>query len=516
MAAATTPHDDRPSDRSLWTQRSVTPAQPTLDHDLAVDVAVVGGGIVGATTTMLLAAEGCDVALLEGWRIGSGATGHSTAKATVHQGTEFSQLIDRLGTAEARLVIDGDRAGLDVIQKWTTELGIAECATPVTNWAWTSTEDGVRQLEQQAAAAGQLGVATRWAAEGELAFGSAALGVDGQLLIEPTRLCEAFSGRAAFHGARVFEHTRVRAVDDTDSAVVLTTADGCVVRARRVVLATHVPIVDRTLVFAACDYRRSHVIALDVPDAYELAPDMYTGIDPDGLSLRPARDLDGRPLLVVAGHGHSLHTDETGDHVDQLEQHARELIGPGAGELRHGWLTHDAFPSDGRPFVGPARGDGRIMVATGFGGWGLARGVSAALALSGQIIRGHARWEHPFDARRLGGFVRPKSIKAGAVTAAAAIGDRLTAKQAGGIDALEPGTGKVVRDGTHFVAAARDQHGTLHTVDAACTHLGCLVRHDPERQCWQCPCHGSRFDLDGAVLDGPATDPLERVDAPSA
>ncbi|MBC7460059.1 MAG: FAD-dependent oxidoreductase [Thermoleophilia bacterium] len=498
---------------SLWLDRPRRgdAVYPPLGGNLSVDVAVVGGGIVGAAVAMLLAAKGQRVALLEGRELASGATGNSTAKATVHTGTNFRGLIDALGVEQARLVVDADRAGLDFIRTWSIELGLGDAMRSVPGWAYTSTEAGRRELDLEREAAAALGVDAWWADADELVFGTAALGVADQLLIEPKLLVEALVARAVEHGAHVHEHTRVRDVHGVGHSVELTLESDVTVTAASVVLATQLPIIDRSMVFAASAFRRSHVVALAADDAFERAPHMYTGIDAGALSVRPALRTDGNgSVLVVAGNGHGLDEDEDGSHVDQLASDARALTG--GGDLEHAWLTHDVFPSDGRPFVGPLRANERIYIATGFAGWGLARGAASALAIAGHILRGHDRWEHQFDAQRLGAFLKPAAIKGGLKTANALIADRLSVNPTTAVDELEQGRGTVVHHNGSSVAVARDQAGELHAVSATCTHLGCLVRHDAERGCWQCPCHGSRFTLQGEVLQGPATKPLAQVD----
>ncbi|MCW2925010.1 MAG: [Fe-S]-binding protein [Thermoleophilia bacterium] len=500
------------ADRSLWTARdSARPAYPPLAGELEVDVAVVGGGIVGATAALLLANEGRSVALLEARRLGGGITGNSTAKMTYLHGGWVADLVDQVGSESAHAIVHGERAALDLVRHWVAELGIDDAARAATNWLYGSTAKGRERLEREHEACVALKVPTRWAEDGEVPFGEFALGLDDQLNIEPAVIVAAFAAHAAMLGAHVHEGTRVTEVSQDDDTTTLTSADGATVRAAHVVIATHVPILDRSTVFAAADYHRSHVVALEHPDALTFAPDMYTGVDPGTLSVRAAVDEDGTQLLVVAGDGHSLHDREDGSHVEELEAKARDLTGGGA--RRRAWLAHDIFPTDGHPFVGPIHGRDDTYIATGYGGWGLSGGVAGAMAIAGMILRGHSAWQPPQSARRLGPYLSIKAAKEGLITAKSVIVDRLNAQGGDVIDELAPGQGVIARVHGRTVAASRDDAGTLRVVDATCTHMGCIVEHDDERACWQCPCHGSRFALDGEVLHGPATKPLAPVDA---
>ncbi len=494
---------------SLWIARRTRGPRAALGEDLKVDVAIIGGGIVGVSAAMLLAAEGRTVALVEARTIGGGNTGLSTAKASLFHGMNFAKLIDQVGYDHAKDIVDGERAGLDVIRAWADTLDVADAASPVWHWAYASTDSGFETLEQEKVAADALRVENRWADPGEVPFGERALGVPEQLNLDPVVLLDALADRAANLGAHVHEDTRIveLALGDTST---LTTDAGTTITANHVIVATQLPIIDRSMVFAASSYRRSHVVALEHADARGFAPDMYTGVDSGALSVRPALDVDGTSLIIAAGNGHELSADEDGSHVEQLEADARALTG--AGELRRAWLAHDVFPADGHPFLGPIRGHDNVHVATGFAGWGLAAGVSASLAISGLILRGHARWHEAQRATRLGPYAKPSTLKEAVVTVKDFLGDRISADDLSDVATLESGTGMVARIGRRMVAIARNGDGELQAVDAACTHLGCIVRHEPEAACWQCPCHGSRFSIDGEVLQGPAIKPLERID----
>jgi Rieske Fe-S protein len=147
-----------------------------------------------------------------------------------------------------------------------------------------------------------------------------------------------------------------------------------------------------------------------------------------------------------------------------------------------------------------------MLTATGMSKWGLALGSACAEMLSRTITSGEQAWPDSFDSRRI---PRPKSLgtlaKHSAETAKHLVGDRLKRASA---DELKPGEGAVIGSGLEQHAAYRSPDGKLTELSARCTHLGCIVAWNPVASTWDCPCHGSRFAIDGEVVTGPATAPL--------
>jgi Rieske Fe-S protein len=141
----------------------------------------------------------------------------------------------------------------------------------------------------------------------------------------------------------------------------------------------------------------------------------------------------------------------------------------------------------------------------------MTNGTAAGVLLADRVL-GRA---HPlsavFDTTRLRPIAAaPTFVKANVNVAQRFVGDRLRTKP--GLDAVQPGGGAVVRLNGGDVAAYRAEDGTVSAVSARCTHLGCIVGFNAAERTWDCPCHGSRFDTDGRVIEGPATKRLRRVD----
>jgi nitrite reductase/ring-hydroxylating ferredoxin subunit len=223
-------------------------------------------------------------------------------------------------------------------------------------------------------------------------------------------------------------------------------------------------------------------------------------------SLRSA-EVGGTRLAIVAGQGHRLGTGDPLRSVAALEAYASDRLG--ARTVRHCFDAHDFVTEDRLPLVGAVHpGSRRILTATGMNKWGLALGADCARMLAETVIAGESAWPAAFDSTRL---PRPRSLPTlagnGFKTGWHLVGDRLKRSAA---DDIAPGGGAVVGDGLGQQAVHRDDDGRLHRLSARCTHLGCIVAWNQAARTWDCPCHGSRFDVDGTVLEGPAKAALER------
>jgi nitrite reductase/ring-hydroxylating ferredoxin subunit len=220
-------------------------------------------------------------------------------------------------------------------------------------------------------------------------------------------------------------------------------------------------------------------------------------------------------MLIVTGEKFTPGTEETGEvgeRYEKLEAWARERF-PGV-ELTHRWATQDNFTTDRVPYVGRLHAGARhAYVATGFAGWGMSNGVMAGDLLACRIRGREPAWTSLYDPVRLHPVREaPAMLRLQAQVGKHFIGDRLPGAHADSTADIAPGAGAVVRVGGQRLAVHRDASGALHAVSARCTHLGCIVHFNDEECAWECPCHGSRFDVDGKVMQGPALRPLDQYE----
>ena len=494
---------------SYWVKSAEARRHPPLDEDVACDVAVIGGGIVGVTTAFRLAEAGARVVLLEARRIGAGATGYTTAKVSSLHGLTYAGLESSFGSDTSRVYADANQAGLADIASLVDELSIECDFRRKPNFTYSLTRDGERSISEEAAAARRAGLpATVESRIDELPFPvTAAVRVPEQAEFHPLAYLYALADAAADLGVRIHEDTRIASVG-RDHPCRVVTESGSVVSAGHVVIATHLPILDRGLFFARTHPERSLVLLArlrgDVPQG------MYLSDESPAHSLRSV-PVDGEELLMVGGESHKTGQSDEAERHRALEDWARGHFD--VETVDHRWATQDNMPADGLPFVGRLWPfSDRLLTATGLRKWGLAMGTSAARIMVDAVQGTEHRWSPIFSPSR----VHPRAGAASFVKENANVGfhfvaDRITRR--GSDSDLSPGEGAVVGSGAGQRAVYRDETGELHSLSARCTHLGCIVRFNSAERTWDCPCHGSRFDCLGRVVNGPASSDLPRMES---
>jgi len=490
---------------SLWRDRSTrgpASAGSADGHwlDRNWDVVVVGAGITGLTTGLLLARAGKSVAVVEAREVGAGTTGGSTAKVSVLQGTQLSRLAGRQSEATVQQYVRANDEARAWLERYCSEHGVAVQRRPAYTHATSAA--GERSARRELAVARAAGLPVTWVETPELPFETrGAVMLPDQAQLDPMELLAAMAADFAAHGGTLVEGTRVRRVTGRGPVTVHT--EHGTTTAHQVVVATNMPILDRGGFFARATAQRSYALAFA---GVEQVPEgMYLSADSPGRSLRDTPGPDG-PLLLVGGNGHGTGRAASPQaKVDDLIAWTRKYF-PGA-ELTHSWSAQDYVTSHALPFVGPLvphRED--LLVAGGYAKWGMTNGVAAALALSSRLLGGHTEWAAVLDswsAAWLRGAPQAAFLNA-EVGWEMARGWLAPLTRPGGRAPAE-GRGEVRLDHLGLPTAVATVDGAVRRVSGVCPHLGGVLRWNDAERTWDCPLHGSRFDHDGSLLEGPAT-----------
>lgn len=283
---------------------------------------------------------------------------------------------------------------------------------------------------------------------------------------------------------------RVLDVESGDGCKVKT--DKGVLPARDVVMATNLPVAGPGDFYGKTAPRSHVALAGRLGDPGKIPDGMFIDADEPSHSVRTAPSEDG-PLLIAVGPGFRTGTADTEAMYRDLADFVRADFG--VPSIAYRWTNEDYDSVDGLPFIGPASAESdHFYVATGFGAWGMTGGTLAGMIVADAILGKSNSWAGLYDAQRQAG-------------SAAKAGEESKSAEGGAEPAR--GKGKVLQSGDEKLAVYVDEAGTSHTLSAVCTHMGCTVSWNALEGSWDCPCHGSRFDIAGSVLRGPATKPLQ-------
>ena len=473
---------------SIWQGTVEIPERKKAEGLLEREIIVIGAGMTGILTAYHLQRRGRQVAVLEAGKIAGGQTGRTTAKITSQHGLFYHRLMGNIGFEQAGLYAKANQEAIDAYQRIVAEHGI-DCDFQRLPSYLYSTENE-EMLKQEAEAAAALGIKADMASVKELPF--------------PTKGAVRFDNQAQFHPLKfirgiaeeleIYENTPVRKVRGNSIYF-----DGGEAVAQKIIFATHYPIVNFPgIYFTRQHQERSYVLALAGCGRLE---GMYFSADPEGLSFRSAGDI-----LLLGGNSHRTGKNTRGGAYAKLGETARRYYA-GSQEVCR-WSAQDCMPHDDIPFVGrysyftgkgkndkASESSGETVhgvrdwyVATGYKKWGMSSAMAASLLLADLVTGKENAYEKVFTPQRL-------HIKAAA--------GNFAIDMAESVKGLSKG----------WLLPWKKKEGTGEKRWARCSHLGCRMEWNPDEDSWDCPCHGSRFDGDGNLLDEPAKEPLQCRDS---
>ncbi len=489
----------------MWLETADFDSYPALDRNLTVDVVVIGGGIVGLTTSAVAQSQGLSVAVLEARQIVRGVTGYTTAKVTASHGLIYRDLEDTFDKESARLYARANMEAIDWLEQMAQQHACDFERLPLDLYAPDDAERDPLLKEMLAAQA--AGLEVNWRDEVELPHPvKGAIRFENQAQFHPGRFLASLAREIVAEGGHIFEHSRAMEVDEKAGEV---RSNGFTVSARAIVVATNSPTHDPALYFARL--KPIHDYALGVRLNSPPPKAMLVGTSNGSYTYRVQPSPDG-DVLVVGAEFHAV--GEGGDTTrwyQKMEADIRAMFD--VAEVAYSWSTQDNETGDKVPYIGRiAPGSKNTFVATGFRGWGIAHGIAAALLNIDLILDRENPYEKLYNPQRFTPIETAQEVahQVG-VTAKHFVGDRIKLEGTP-LESLVPDSGMVAEVDGKQVAAYRRQDGSLRVCSAICTHMGCLVNWNPAERTFDCPCHASRFDCEGAVLHGPAVKDLPTID----
>lgn len=495
--------------KSAW-QQEIKHFSDEWLREKVYDVVIVGAGITGVSTAVRLQKAGKRCVLLEASNIGFGTSGGTTAHLNDFFDTTFAQAMRDFGQEKAVLLREAGVEAMNIIEQNISMYNIDCDFVRKSAQLFALDEKQARQLDDIVEGAAKVGYPMYYISRISFPFEfEKAVVIEQQGQFHPIKyvnaLCEVFINE----GGHIVENCVCKQHEELDGEVVLTTSQG-LFKARHLVYATHTPPGISLLHFMNAPYR-SYVLAFtlnnrDYPDVlgYDLT---------DPYHYYRTHYLNGEQLLIAGGEDHKTgHTEDTGECFSKLENYVREHFD--VDKVVYSWSSQYYEPVDGLPYIGVLPGSaGRVFTATGFRGNGMMFGSLSSKIITDLIVTGNSSYEKLFSPSRIkpvagfSDFVKEQLLVAGDF-----IKDKLFSDKIASLAEVEPGTARVVKyEGTNY-AVYKESGGKMHILKSTCPHAKCEVRWNSAEISWDCPCHGSRFNVNGLRLTGPAVQDLHKMD----
>ena len=484
-----------------------------LESDLSTDVCIVGAGMAGLLTALELAERGRSVVVLERDAPGAGDTAMTSAHLTAMVDARYCALTKMHGARASVDVAKSHLRALAHLERVANRYDIDCDFRRVSAFLCAGTAAQAAQLKDEHEAAVAAGVRCELIRRAPRAIADGpALHVPNQAQMEPLKLLSGVIEALHSYGVKIYAPVSVHKVAPHAGSdqTLITTSTGRTVRANHVVVATGSPINDGMAMHTKQAAYRTYAISLLIRD---LSPSLYWDMDDPYHYVRTATDAETqKSVLIVGGEDHRVgQGPENASPFDHLLDWAR-LRFPEATDVVSQWSGQVFEPSDGLAFIGRNPGDERVYIITGESGNGMTYSAIGAELISDLILGVPNQFEKLYDPSR-----KPTSISALSefvrenLNTAEQYSDWVAPADARDSADIPRGHGAVLRRGLKRVAIYIDEAGHAQELSATCPHLGGVVAWNPIEKSWDCPCHGSRFDCHGKVLEGPAVTDLEPI-----
>lgn len=480
--------------KSIWSEEVKIKTRDSLDEDIATEVLIIGAGIAGILIGYKLKEKGLDPIIIEGYRTLQGNTKNTTAKITCQHDIIYSKIIKEFGKEKAIEYAMANTLAIDEYEKIIKEKNI-ECEFERKPSYIYSTES-LDEINKELEAARVVGIDAEFTTDVKLPFKvKGALKFNNQAQFNPLSFLKEIS-----KDLNIYENTRAIEVDE-DTVV----TNRGKIKAKHIVVATNYPFINVPgYYFLKMHQERSYVIALENAEDIE---GMYIDVNKEGYSFRNYKNL-----LLLGGCSKRTGENEDGGCYEILREKGKELY-PNSN-VKYMWSNQDCMTLDGIPYIGRySKLTPNIYVATGFNKWGMTSAMVSAFIISDMILGKKNKFEEIFSPTRFDLSSSIKNLFVNGVETAKNFVEEKVHIPLKLIDDVKLGEGKIIEYNNSKVGVYKEIDGRTFILSTKCSHLGCELKWNKDELCWECPCHGSRFDCKGEILNGPAVKKISKENA---
>ncbi|MFC3198076.1 FAD-dependent oxidoreductase [Parapedobacter deserti] len=491
------------TNRALWSESTSKHDFPRLTGDIEVDVAIVGGGITGLSAAYNLVKSGKKVAVLEALQVGMGTTGSSTGNLYASIDEYLFTIGSKHSEEALKAVVASRLSAIDFIEQRIQEYNISCDFRRVPFYLFTTADTSAKsnQIEKEQQAAVKAGLNISKSPPENFPFSvDEIVNIPDQAQFNPLKYVSQLALALQGDNCQILENTKVLKVEEGEPCTVHTSHG--TVRAKQVIMATHTPK-GIYAVHTAMEPYREHAMAVKIKGELPAGGIYWHMQLTQHYSLRPY--IDGsEQFLLVLGEAYKVgHENDTAQNFKKIEEYVRANFN--VESIAYTWAAQHYKPADALPYIGNSPTEKNIFIATGFAADGLVYGTLSGMIISDLIMNKENPYAKMYSPTRFTPIASAtKFVKENLDVGYQLVKDLLFYGDADEVKDIKIGQGKTIKLNNERLAVYRDEQGAVHLVSGICPHMGCAVHWNNGEKTWDCPCHGSRFGIDGEVLEGPA------------
>lgn len=465
--------------KSFWINNFKTESYESLEDNISTEVCVIGGGITGISTAYYLAKKGMKVILLEKDSLASKTTGHTTGKVSIQHGLFYKYLVDTYGIKYAEKYLKANIEAMENIEKIINSEKITCDFEKRDSYVFSTLPEKYKEIEDEVKICKSLGISASFEKNIDIPIQiQGAIKIKDQAQFNSVKYIEGLAKSIINNGGEIYENSQVTDFEKKDEKfeiLVKSNNKNHKVLAEKIVVATRYPIFNFPGMYFIKTYQElEYVMCAEVQDDLENF-DMYLSADVPGISYRSILGKDGKRYLLTAGNGNKTGKTNNINGFEFLENNLKNNFND--YKILYKWTAEDCISLDKIPYIGQySTLFSNIYVATGFKKWGMTTSNIAANIISDDILNKSNKFSLIFDSSRLNPLKNKDEMK----------------------NMVKETYSSLIKE--NIVKKKEKKY---------CTHLGCELNYNEVTDTWDCPCHGSRFDKNGKVLEGPAQKDLE-------
>lgn len=477
--------------------------------DKKYDVLIIGGGLTGLTIAYKLKDSGLNIGVIEASEICYGVSAYSTAKVTVQHDVIYNYLINSFGIDEAKKYLKANTEGLDLIRNIIIKNNISCDYKDQDAYVYATDDDELEEIKKEFKAYEKLNIEGFFTENPPLPLKTkGAIAIKNQGQFNPLKyLYCIYNILTEEKSCDIYEHTRAINIVPYGDYIVVETDKGDI-QANKVVVATHYPFDDSFgLYFLRLYQEKEYVLA-----AKTTSPPfegMYINVNDPVRSLR-FHFSEKENVLILAGGSHRTgEKDDENDSYNELELYLKEIFKD--AQIVSKWSTQDCMTYDKIPYIGLySNSVDNLYVATGYKKWGITQSAAAAIILSNKIMGIKDDYSDIFNPSRVNPKQSYKEFFSSVKSILSAFAKRIAPAE-DELNDIEIGEGKIVNLNGKKVGVYKNEDEKLLFINPVCAHLKCALSFNEAEKTWDCPCHGSRYDVYGSILEGPTVNPIDRI-----